>query len=174
MAASVLLLLGNWIRYAGTRANGGIFWVVILGQILTGLSQPFVLAAPTRYSDMWFTERGRVGATAGAGRECRRGHERPWARRTEVRCLGTERGEKMERQNGCRARWWEARGGAAWLTSGAAGRTRHGSLRPQECRRTTGQTGEAGEIVWPPGETGEAGKTGETGDSADRVRKGPP
>jgi len=64
MAASVLLLLGNWIRYAGTRANGGIFWVVILGQILTGLSQPFVLAAPTRYSDMWFTERGRVGATA--------------------------------------------------------------------------------------------------------------
>lgn len=64
IAASVLLLLGNWIRYAGTKANGGIFGVVMLGQILTGLAQPFVLAAPTRYSDMWFTERGRVGATA--------------------------------------------------------------------------------------------------------------
>lgn len=64
IAASVLLLLGNWIRYAGTRANGGIFGVVMFGQILTGLAQPFVLAAPTRYSDMWFTERGRVGATA--------------------------------------------------------------------------------------------------------------
>lgn len=38
--------------------------MVMLGQILTGLAQPFVLAAPTRYSDMWFTERGRVGATA--------------------------------------------------------------------------------------------------------------
>ncbi|KAL6707701.1 hypothetical protein ACN47E_003822 [Coniothyrium glycines] len=64
IAASVLLLLGNWIRYAGTRANGGIFSVVMFGQILTGLAQPFVLAAPTRYSDMWFTERGRIGATA--------------------------------------------------------------------------------------------------------------
>lgn len=64
LAASVLLLLGNWIRYAGTKANGGIYGVVMFGQILTGLAQPFVLAAPTRYSDMWFTERGRVGATA--------------------------------------------------------------------------------------------------------------
>lgn len=36
----------------------------MFGQVLTGLAQPFVLAAPTRYSDMWFTERGRVGATA--------------------------------------------------------------------------------------------------------------
>jgi sugar phosphate permease len=59
-----LLLAGNWIRYAGTRASGGMFGVVMFGQILTGLAQPFVLAAPTRYSDMWFTERGRVGATA--------------------------------------------------------------------------------------------------------------
>ncbi|KAJ6191720.1 major facilitator superfamily domain-containing protein [Bipolaris maydis] len=64
IAASVLLLAGNWIRYAGTVANGGIFGVVMAGQILTGLAQPFVLAAPTRYSDMWFTESGRVGATA--------------------------------------------------------------------------------------------------------------
>ncbi|KAF1829528.1 MFS general substrate transporter [Decorospora gaudefroyi] len=64
IAASILLLVGNWIRYAGTKANGGIFGVVMFGQILTGLAQPFVLAAPTRYSDMWFTERGRIGATA--------------------------------------------------------------------------------------------------------------
>ncbi|KAF1930002.1 MFS general substrate transporter [Didymella exigua CBS 183.55] len=62
--ASGLLLVGNWIRYAGTRASGGMYGVVMFGQILTGLAQPFVLAAPTRYSDMWFTERGRVGATA--------------------------------------------------------------------------------------------------------------
>ncbi|KAH4039148.1 hypothetical protein HBI52_043480 [Parastagonospora nodorum] len=62
LAASALLLVGNWIRYAGTRAN--IFWLVMVGQILTGLAQPFVLAAPTRYSDMWFTEEGRVGSTA--------------------------------------------------------------------------------------------------------------
>lgn len=62
--ASGFLLVGNWIRYAGTRAEGGMFGIVMFGQILTGLAQPFVLAAPTRYSDMWFTERGRVGATA--------------------------------------------------------------------------------------------------------------
>jgi len=41
-----------------------MFSVVMVGQILTGLAQPFVLAAPTRYSDMWFTEGGRIGATA--------------------------------------------------------------------------------------------------------------
>ena len=34
------------------------------GQILIGLAQPFVLAAPTRYSDLWFTDHGRVAATA--------------------------------------------------------------------------------------------------------------
>jgi FLVCR family MFS transporter 7 len=38
--------------------------VVMFGQILTGLAQPFVLSAPTRYSDLWFTGRGRVAATA--------------------------------------------------------------------------------------------------------------
>ena len=36
----------------------------MFGQILTGFAQPFVLAAPTRYSDLWFTNRGRVAATA--------------------------------------------------------------------------------------------------------------
>jgi MFS transporter, FLVCR family, MFS-domain-containing protein 7 len=36
----------------------------MFGQILTGLAQPFVLSAPTRYSDLWFTGRGRVAATA--------------------------------------------------------------------------------------------------------------
>ncbi|KAL5403450.1 hypothetical protein PMIN06_009762 [Paraphaeosphaeria minitans] len=64
VVASVLLLVGNWIRYAGTKADRGIFGLVMFGQILTGLAQPFVLAAPTRYSDLWFTESGRVSATA--------------------------------------------------------------------------------------------------------------
>jgi len=36
----------------------------MFGQILIGLAQPFVLAAPTRYSDLWFSPRGRVSATA--------------------------------------------------------------------------------------------------------------
>lgn len=40
------------------------FGVVMFGQILIGFGQPFVLSAPTRYSDLWFTNRGRVAATA--------------------------------------------------------------------------------------------------------------
>jgi hypothetical protein len=65
ITASVLILLGNWIRYGATRAGPhGNFGGVMLGQIFTGLAQPFVLAAPTRYSDLWFTNHGRVAATA--------------------------------------------------------------------------------------------------------------
>ncbi|KAI1777097.1 MFS general substrate transporter [Hypoxylon cercidicola] len=65
MAAAVLILVGNWIRFAGSHArDGGMYGVVMFGHILTGLGQPFVLSAPTRYSDMWFTNRGRVAATA--------------------------------------------------------------------------------------------------------------
>lgn len=63
--ASVLLLVGNWIRYGATRSGThGSFGGLMFGQVLTGLAQPFVLAAPTRYSDLWFTNRGRVAATA--------------------------------------------------------------------------------------------------------------
>ncbi|KAI1337052.1 MFS general substrate transporter [Xylariaceae sp. FL0016] len=65
MTSAVLILLGNWIRYAGSHSrSGGNYGVVMFGQILTGLAQPFVLSAPTRYSDMWFTSSGRVAATA--------------------------------------------------------------------------------------------------------------
>ncbi|KKY28516.1 putative cell surface receptor mfs transporter [Diplodia seriata] len=65
ITASILTLIGNWVRYAGTRAGPhGYFGVVMFGQILIGLAQPFVLTAPTSYSDLWFTERGRISATA--------------------------------------------------------------------------------------------------------------
>ena len=65
VVAAVLILVGNWIRFAGSFSRaGGIFAPVMVGQILTGLAQPFVLAAPTRYSDLWFTGQGRVTATA--------------------------------------------------------------------------------------------------------------
>lgn len=62
--ASILILLGNWIRYAGTRTSPPSFGLTMFGQILIGLAQPFVLSAPTRYSDIWFTPSGRVSATA--------------------------------------------------------------------------------------------------------------
>ncbi|KAK5745471.1 hypothetical protein LTR17_001341 [Elasticomyces elasticus] len=69
--SSSLVLIGNWIRYLGTRypqrpfpLGSGTFGVVMLGQILIGFAQPFVLAAPTRYSALWFSDSGRVSATA--------------------------------------------------------------------------------------------------------------
>ncbi|EGS19599.1 uncharacterized protein CTHT_0040780 [Thermochaetoides thermophila DSM 1495] len=65
VTAASLFLVGNWVRFAGAYlSSGGRFGVVMLGQILTGLGQAFVLTAPARYSDLWFTHRGRVAATA--------------------------------------------------------------------------------------------------------------
>ena len=67
VTSAVLILIGNWIRFAGSHSRDsgrGIFGVVMFGQVLVGLAQPFVLSAPTSYSDMWFTSRGRVAATA--------------------------------------------------------------------------------------------------------------
>ncbi|EPS33508.1 hypothetical protein PDE_08470 [Penicillium oxalicum 114-2] len=64
LITATLLLVGNWLRYAGTKANGGIFGLVMFGQILIGLAQPFCLCAPTRYSDLWFSAKGRTSATA--------------------------------------------------------------------------------------------------------------
>lgn len=65
MISSVLILLGNWIRYAATRSGKhGNFGGLMFGQILIGFGQPFVLSAPTRYSDLWFTNSGRIAATA--------------------------------------------------------------------------------------------------------------
>lgn len=65
LIAAGLILIGNWIRYAGsTSKDGGNIAYAMAGEIIIGFAQPFVLAAPTRYSDMWFTNRGRVAATA--------------------------------------------------------------------------------------------------------------
>ncbi|KAH8666694.1 major facilitator superfamily domain-containing protein [Xylariales sp. PMI_506] len=65
MTAAALLLVGNWIRYAGSHSpDSSNFGVVMFGQLLLGFAQSFMLSAPTRYTDLWFTSRGRVAATA--------------------------------------------------------------------------------------------------------------
>jgi len=63
--ASVLIALGSWIRYAGARV-GEVegFKIVMVGQVIIGLSQVFVLAAPVRFSEVWFDEGSRIAATA--------------------------------------------------------------------------------------------------------------
>jgi len=60
--AASLLLVGNWIKYGATKANN--FAGVMVGQLIIGFAQPFVLSSPTSYSNIWFSPAGRTTATA--------------------------------------------------------------------------------------------------------------
>lgn len=71
----MLIAVGSWVRYAGARiqgveggkGEGGGGWgfgVVVAGQVMVGLAQPFVLSAPVRFSEVWFEEGERIAATA--------------------------------------------------------------------------------------------------------------
>ena len=60
--ASIFMILGNWIIYAGAATHN--FKVNIAGTIIHSLAQPFAICAPTRYSRIWFSDRGRTSATA--------------------------------------------------------------------------------------------------------------
>jgi MFS family permease len=62
ITAASLLLVGNWIKYGATRANN--FAGVMVGQLIIGFAQPFVLSSPTSYSNLWFSAAGRTTATA--------------------------------------------------------------------------------------------------------------
>ncbi|OGM45129.1 cell surface receptor/MFS transporter (FLVCR) [Aspergillus bombycis] len=64
IVTSVLLLVGNWIRYAGTVSGVRNYGVVMFGQIVIGLAQPFCLSTPSKFSESWFTDKGRTSATA--------------------------------------------------------------------------------------------------------------
>lgn len=65
LCASGLILVGNWMRYLGAySATHSRFPLVVIGQVIIGFAQPFVLVAPTRYSQQWFSDSGRVSATA--------------------------------------------------------------------------------------------------------------
>jgi hypothetical protein len=61
---AVLTIVGAWLKYAGAQASSTPFWVVMLGQIISGAGQPFFLNVPTHYSDKWFSAQSRVSATA--------------------------------------------------------------------------------------------------------------
>jgi FLVCR family MFS transporter 7 len=61
---AVLTIVGSWLKYGGAQAPSKPFWLVILGQIISGAGQPFFLNVPTHYSDKWFSAQSRVSATA--------------------------------------------------------------------------------------------------------------
>ncbi|KAI0320777.1 MFS general substrate transporter [Amylostereum chailletii] len=64
--ATILLLISAWVRYAGTArslSKEGSYAVILVGQLLSGLSQPvFQILAP-KYSEVWFDLKGRTTAT---------------------------------------------------------------------------------------------------------------
>lgn len=62
IVCGTLSIIGNWIRYGGTRAHS--FGAVMFGQIIIGFAQPFALNAPAFYTDIWFTSRSRISANA--------------------------------------------------------------------------------------------------------------
>ncbi|EXJ81876.1 hypothetical protein A1O1_07941 [Capronia coronata CBS 617.96] len=62
IVAAALLLVGNWVKYGATKANN--FAGVMVGQLIIGFAQPFVLSSPTSYSNLWFSPAGRTTATA--------------------------------------------------------------------------------------------------------------
>lgn len=55
--------IGNWIHYTGICAEPPAFDTTMLGQILIGLTQPFILSPPTCYSQLWFTLPSYVSTT---------------------------------------------------------------------------------------------------------------
>ncbi|KAG8892868.1 hypothetical protein FRC01_013905, partial [Tulasnella sp. 417] len=64
-SAGVLAVAG-WLRYAGTAhslSSNGAYALLLISQLLTGVSQPFFQALAPRYSEAWFGLRGRVTAT---------------------------------------------------------------------------------------------------------------
>lgn len=60
--SACFILAGNWVKYGGAKSNN--FPAVMVGQLLIGFAQPFVLSCPTTFSDIWFSASGRTTATA--------------------------------------------------------------------------------------------------------------
>lgn len=64
VTGGVLIIIGSWVRYGAAQLDDNRFVVMLIGQAILGLAQPFALSAPVTYADMWFPPAGRVTATA--------------------------------------------------------------------------------------------------------------
>ncbi len=64
VAGGILIIIGSWVRYGAALLDDDRFVVMLIGQAILGLAQPFALSAPVSYVDMWFPPAGRVTATA--------------------------------------------------------------------------------------------------------------
>ena len=62
LVAASGLVIGSWLKYGGTKITS--VPLTMIGQIIIGFIQPFVINAPVFYSETWFGERTRATATA--------------------------------------------------------------------------------------------------------------
>ncbi|KAI0077634.1 MFS general substrate transporter [Panus rudis PR-1116 ss-1] len=62
----VFMLVSAWVRYAGTASTltkQGSYALIMVGQILGGIAQPFFLVLGPKYSETWFGLKGRITVT---------------------------------------------------------------------------------------------------------------
>ncbi|CCM00980.1 uncharacterized protein FIBRA_03028 [Fibroporia radiculosa] len=62
----VLLLASAWVRYAGTASGlpmGGAYALLLIGQLLAGITQPIFQVLIPGYSEKWFDLKSRTTAT---------------------------------------------------------------------------------------------------------------
>lgn len=63
---SLFMLIGAWIRYAGTAralSPEGKYALILIAQLFTGCGQPWFQILGPKYSETWFDLRGRTTAT---------------------------------------------------------------------------------------------------------------
>ncbi|KAI0920498.1 hypothetical protein AcV5_010215 [Taiwanofungus camphoratus] len=63
---ALCFILSAWIRYAGTASSlskGGAYALILIAQIVVGISQPVFQVLIPSYSEQWFDLRGRTTAT---------------------------------------------------------------------------------------------------------------
>lgn len=55
LLANVLNCAGAWIKVPSARPD--LFWVTVVGQVSSSLSQVFILGIPSRMASVWFSDR---------------------------------------------------------------------------------------------------------------------
>ncbi|KAF8320695.1 MFS general substrate transporter [Clavulina sp. PMI_390] len=64
---ALILCIGAWIRYsavAHSNSPNTAYTLLLIGQIATGITQPWFQVIGPRYSELWFDLKGRTTATA--------------------------------------------------------------------------------------------------------------
>ncbi|PMD46070.1 MFS general substrate transporter, partial [Hyaloscypha variabilis F] len=67
VTGGLLIIIGSWVRYGAAQLDDNRFVVMLIGQAILGLAQPFALSAPVTYADMWFPPAGWASSRPNLG-----------------------------------------------------------------------------------------------------------